>query len=256
MAMTKRIAIVTGVSREVGLGAAICRSLAHRGYSIYFTYDQAYDALMPWGKDEDFPARFAHYFDELGTIYAHRALDLADPKAITLLYDDVEKTLGKPSVLINNATYSTQDGYQALDAVTLDRHYAVNVRATCLLAVELAKRWSVSQQHGRVINIISGQDKGPMVGEIAYATTKGAITAFTQTFAAEVAHLGITVNAVDPGPTDTGWMTQEVKRDLAARSPLSRVGQPEDVTGLINFLASEDAYFVTGQIIHSDGGFW
>ena len=80
--------------------------------------------------------------------------------------------------------------------------------------------------------------------------------AFTTTFAAEVASRGITVNAVNPGPTDTGWMTDDLKRDLLSRFPAGRVGQPEDAARLVVFLAGEEAEWITGQVIHSEGGFW
>ena len=94
-----------------------------------------------------------------------------------------------------------------------------------------------------------------MPGKLAYVTTKGAIEAFTVTLAVEVAPRGITVNAVDPGPTDTGWMTEEIKRELLPRFPMGRIGQAADAARLIAFLASEDAQWVTGQIIRSTGGF-
>lgn len=94
-----------------------------------------------------------------------------------------------------------------------------------------------------------------MPGKLPYVATKGAIEAFTVTLAAELAPRGITVNAVDPGPTDTGWMTEELRRELSQHAPMGRVGEPEDVARLIRFLASEDAGWVTGQVIHSRGGF-
>jgi len=137
----------------------------------------------------------------------------------------------------------------------LDAHYAVNVRAAVLLSVGFARRWK-GERGGRIINLTSGQSLGPMPGEIAYATTKGAIEAFTSTFAVEVASRGITVNAVNPGPTDTGWMTEELKRELLSRFPTGRLGQPEDAARLIAFLAGEEAEWITGQVIHSEGGFW
>lgn len=79
---------------------------------------------------------------------------------------------------------------------------------------------------------------------------------FKRSLSAELAPLKITVNAVDPGPTDSGWMTEDIKHFLLPRFPMGRIGQPEDVARLIAFLASDDAEWVTGQIIHSDGGFW
>jgi 3-oxoacyl-[acyl-carrier protein] reductase len=94
-----------------------------------------------------------------------------------------------------------------------------------------------------------------MPGELAYVATKGAIEAFTRTLAAEVGHKGITVNAVNPGPTNTGWMTYQLRRELSARFSAGRVGEPEDAARLVAFLASDEAAWITGQVIHSEGGF-
>jgi len=94
-----------------------------------------------------------------------------------------------------------------------------------------------------------------MPGELAYAATKGAIVAFSRTLAAEVGPLGITVNAVNPGPTDTGWIDDDLRRELLPRFPLGRLGQPDDAARLIAWLAGPDAGWITGQVITSDGGF-
>jgi 3-oxoacyl-[acyl-carrier protein] reductase len=95
-----------------------------------------------------------------------------------------------------------------------------------------------------------------MAGSVAYAATKAALDAFTITFADEVGKCGITVNAVDPGPTNTGWMTQQERRDLLPRYSLGRLGQPEDAARLVALLASSEADWITGQTIRSRGGFW
>jgi 3-oxoacyl-[acyl-carrier protein] reductase len=155
---------------------------------------------------------------------------------------------------VNNAAYSTNDGYEILDAAMLDAHYAVNVRATSLLSVEFARRWP-GGAGGRIISLTSGQSRGPMPNELAYAASKGAIEALTVSLSAGVAHLGITVNAVNPGPTDTGWMTPELKERLLPKFPFRRIGEAADAARLIAFLASREADWITGQIIHSEGGF-
>ena len=130
----------------------------------------------------------------------------------------VEERLGTASILVNNATHDDTDApFDQLDAQTLDAYYAVNIRGTILLTIEFARRFTHTSG-GRIINLTSGQGRGPMPGKLAYVTTKGAIEAFTVTLSAEVASRGITVNAVDPGPTDTGWMTDDVK----GSHPLSR----------------------------------
>ncbi len=166
----------------------------------------------------------------------------------------MRQRLGLPSILVNNAAYSTRDGYEALDAETLDAHYAVNIRGAFLLTVEFARRFS-GKSGGRIINLTSGQSVGPMPGELAYVATKGAVEAFTVSLSAELAARGITVNAVDPGTTDTGWMTEEVKGELLPRFPQGRIGLPEDAARLIAFLASDEAAWITGQVIHSRGGY-
>jgi 3-oxoacyl-[acyl-carrier protein] reductase len=93
-----------------------------------------------------------------------------------------------------------------------------------------------------------------MPGELAYAATKGAVDAFTVSLSAEVAPLGITANAVDPGITDTGWIPPDLKAKWTTESPMGRVGTPEDTARLIRFLASTEAGWITGQIMHSRGG--
>src|SRR5690606_30745622 len=108
---------------------------------------------------------------------------------------------------------------------------------------------------GRIVNFTSGQSLGPMPGELAYAATKGAIEAVTRTLAAEVAPLGITVNAVNPGPTDTGWMDDALRGYVLERSSMGRIGLPEDAARLVRFLVSDEAGWITGQVIHSEGGY-
>jgi 3-oxoacyl-[acyl-carrier protein] reductase len=181
-------------------------------------------------------------------------LDLSLPDSPAKLLDAVTERLGSPSILVNNAAYSTRDGFENLDAETLDAHYAVNLRATALLSVGFARCFT-GGPGGRIINLTSGQSLGPMLEELAYAATKGAIEAFTVTLAAEVGHKGITVNAVNPGPTDTGWMTEELERELEPKFSLGGIGEPEDAARLVAFLAGDEARWITGQIIHSEGGF-
>jgi 3-oxoacyl-[acyl-carrier protein] reductase len=252
---TRRLAIVTGASRRRGIGAAVCLALARTGADIFFTHWSPYDRLMPWGAEEEGPELLQKLIRALGARCEHMMIDLATADAPQRIIQTAQAQLGAASILVNNATHDdTQAPFDRLDAQTLDAYYAVNMRGTMLLSIEFARSFSLPSS-GRIINLTSGQGRGAMPGKLAYVATKGAIEAFTVTLAVEVAPQGITVNAVDPGPTDTGWMSEEVKQELLPRFPMGRIGQPEDAARIITFLASEDAAWVTGQIIRSTGGF-
>ncbi len=250
----EKVAIVTGAGRRGGIGAAICRALASRGADVLFTYWKDYDREMSWDPDEDGPDALREELRGLGVRCEGVEVDLSLPDSPEFLLETTAEKLGTPSILVNNAAYSVNDGYEDLDAAILDATYAVNLRATALLCVGFARRYS-GETDGRIVNISSGQSQGPMPGELAYAATKGAVEAFTVTLAAEVGHKGITVNAVNPGPTDTGWMDDKLRSELRAKFPGGRVGEPEDAARLVAFLAGEDAAWITGQVIHSEGGF-
>jgi 3-oxoacyl-[acyl-carrier protein] reductase len=249
-----RVALVTGVGRQRGIGSAVCRALAARGADVVFSYWKAYEREMPWASEGDEPQSLLGELRAGGVRAEGVEVDLSSPDSARRLLDGAEESLGRPSILVNVAAYSSRDGFEELDAETLDVHYAVNVRAMALLSVEFARRYP-GGPGGRIINFSSGQSLGPMPGELAYVATKGAIEAFTRTLAVEVGHKGITVNAVNPGPTDTGWMSDDLERELLPKFPLGKIGQPEDAARLVAFLVSEEADWITGQIIHSEGGF-
>lgn len=249
-----KIAIITGVSRLKGIGAAICKELAETGYHIFFTYWTEYDKEMPWSIKLDEPSKLKEELMQRGVKVSSMELDLTEEDAPERLLINVVEKLGYPDILINNAAYSTNNDFSNLTAEELDKHYKVNVRATTLLSSLFAQRFD-KKSGGRIVNITSGQFQGPMPGELAYATTKGAVDALTITLAAELAPLGITVNAINPGPTDTGWMTKEIKTQLKPMFPFGRIGEPKDAAKIIKFLVSDEADWITGQVIHSEGGF-
>jgi 3-oxoacyl-[acyl-carrier protein] reductase len=253
MSLKGRVALVTGASRRIGIGAAICRALAAKGADVFFTHWRAYDSSMAWGADEDAPGQLQAQLRDYGVRCQYMEADLSQPNISRQVLDAVEARLGMVSILVNNAAYSTQDDYSTLSAESLDAHCAVNMRGTFLLSVEFVRRFN-AKSGGRIVNMTSGQSLGPMPGELAYAATKGAVEAFTVSLAAGVAKLGITVNSVNPGPTDTGWMDDDVRAFVLSRSPRGRIGQPEDAARLVAFLASDEAEWITGQVIHSEGG--
>ncbi|MEM5005514.1 SDR family oxidoreductase [Priestia megaterium] len=255
--LINKIAIVTGASRAKGIGTEICRELAREGADIFFTHWSKYDRLMDYFNEDDFKWS-KHLMEEirsLGVRCESMELDLSQPDAPRKLLDEVQNKLGSPSILVNNATHSVDVDFRSIDADMLDAHYNVNIRGTCLLTVEFA-RLIEGKHGGRIINMVSGQDKSPEPGNLAYVATKGAVSTFTKSVAIELAPLKITVNAVDPGPTNTGWMISELKEELLPKFPMGRLGEPRDAAKLVIFLASEESEWITGQIIHSDGGFW
>ncbi|MBE5099736.1 SDR family oxidoreductase [Priestia aryabhattai] len=255
--LINKIAIVTGASRAKGIGTEICRELAREGADIFFTHWSKYDRLMDYCNEDDFKwsKRLTEEIRSLGVRCESMELDLSQPNAPRKLLDEVQNKLGSPSILVNNATHSVDVDFRSIDADMFDAHYNVNVRGTCLLTVEFA-RLIEGKHGGRIINMVSGQDKSPEPGNLAYVATKGAVSTFTKSVAIELAPLEITVNAVDPGPTNTGWMSSELKKELLPKFPMGRLGEPRDAAKLVIFLASEESEWITGQIIHSDGGFW
>ena len=121
-------------------------------------------------------------------------------------------------------------------ASELDKHYEINLRATTLLTIEFIRRFKFTEG-GRIINLTSGQSLGEMSNEIAYAVTKGAIETLTQTISKKIATKGITINAVNPGPTDTGWIDEKLRAEILKNSPMKRIGTPKDASQLICFFS-------------------
>ena len=141
----------------------------------------------------------------------------------------------------------------------LDAHWAVNTRASILLAQAFAAQHEDSRPGGRIVFMTSGQDLGPMTGEVAYAASKGALASITQTLADQLAERGITVNTVNPGPVDTGYAAfadQPEAHEIVRRHfPSGRWGTPDDPARLIAWLVTDEAAWITGQVINSEGGF-
>ncbi|MGI8484320.1 MAG: SDR family oxidoreductase [Thermomicrobiales bacterium] len=246
-------ALITGASRRIGIGAATCRALAHAGADIAFTHWTKYDTGM-YGSSADEPAELVAELRAIGVRAEAIEFDLSASDAGTSLFDDVETRLGAIDILVNNAAFSTHDNWETLTAESFDSHSFVNARGTALLSVEMARRFT-KDAGGRIINFSSGQHLGPMPDELSYAMSKGVIIAFSQSIAPDLARRGITINVVNPGPTDTGWMTPEIESDVIEKTPSGRVGTPEDVARLISWLVSDDAAWITGQVINSEGGF-
>jgi 3-oxoacyl-[acyl-carrier protein] reductase len=157
--------------------------------------------------------------------------------------------VGALTALVNVHAHSESGGLLEATPEQLERHWAVNARGTALLAGEFARRFRGEPGAGRIVNFTSGL---PLVGELAYAASKGALEWITVSAAAELAPRGINVN--DPGPTNTGWLSPELRERIEAEMPLGRLGRPEDSAALVAFLCSPSGGWITGQVIGCDGG--
>jgi 3-oxoacyl-[acyl-carrier protein] reductase len=253
------VAVVTGVSRREGIGYAIARRLAAYGANLMLHHYVPHDREQPWGADpggaETVAAGVAEALTEGGRV-EHLGLDLADPDAPQRLLDAAARAFGHVDILICNHARSGGDGpLRAQTAEMLDAHWSVNTRSTILLTRAFAAQHD-GRPGGRVIFMTSGQDLGPMRDEVAYAASKGALASITRTLADELADRAITLNTVNPGPVDTGYAAPELVRDLAERDfPQRRWGEPDDPARLIAWLATDEAGWITGQVINTEGGF-
>ena len=244
-------ALITGASRRIGIAAAVARRLAPDGWNITTTCLRSYDAEMPWGSapdEADDLIREIRAHDIIATLYED---DLSDPHAPARIFDAAEASAGMVDALVNVHTYSTHGGLVDVSADEFDRHIAVNSRGTLLMMAEFARRWRGEPGTGRIVNFTSGL---PLIGAIAYAASKGAIEWLTISAAGELAPRGISVNAVNPGPNDTGWMPPELYAGINARSPMGRVGTPQDAAELVAFLVSPVSGWITAQVLNSNAG--
>ena len=190
-----------------------------------------------------------------GASIADTELDLTGAGAPEQLVSAAASALGHLDILVCDHALSGGDGSLGqLTAVMLDHHWAVNTRSSILLAQAFAAQHD-GRPGGRIIFMTSGQDLGPMTGEVAYAASKGALASITRTLADHLADRAITLNTVNPGPVDTGYATGERHEAVRRRFPGGRWGSPDDPARLIAWLATDEARWVTGQIINSEGGF-
>ncbi|MGW7526931.1 SDR family oxidoreductase [Streptomyces sp. NPDC054783] len=257
-----RTALVTGASRRAGIGHAVARRLAAYGASVYLHHHAPHDAAMPWGADspEAVVGSVRAVLADPGARVGSGPGDLADPAEPARLIDTVVEEFGRLDILVANHALSGSDGtLDEIDAAMLDAHWAVDTRSVLLLVQAYARsraRLPGATPGGRVVLMTSGQDLGGgMPGEIAYALQKGALASITRSLAGTLAEQGITVNAVNPGPVDTGYATGEAHAAVAARFPGGRWGLPDDPARLIVWLATDEAGWITGEVINSEGGF-
>jgi 3-oxoacyl-[acyl-carrier protein] reductase len=251
--LTNRVAVVTGVSRRAGIGFALARALLAAGARVLVQSWTPHDAEHPWGADE-----IEDVIEALGgrgPRLAHLAADFADPDAPRQVVERAVTTFGAVDVLVANHARSALGRLDEVTADELDLCWAVNARASVLLAQAYAAVHDDARPGGRIVLFTSGQHLGPMSRELPYAISKGAIHQMTLSLSDALADRGVTVNAVNPGPVDTGWADEELTASVGRALPAGRWGTPDDVARLVRWLASDDSAWITGQVINSEGGF-
>lgn len=272
MGLTGKVVLITGANNPHGIGAETARAFAREGASVFITYQrlspEAFGISTATAQQATTPGLpFYHAMrtktaNEVvqsihaagGRAEAYEA-DLTNLESIPQLFDQVETSFGPVDVLVNNAAhYEDPDTIFTVTGQSLDRAFAVNTRASVLLIAEFVRRLQQRNSHwGRIINL-STDAAQVFAGQITYGASKAAMEAFTRSIAIEVGPIGITVNTVAPGPVQTGYIRKEFEKELLPTIPLRSIGQPIDIAAVIVFLASEQARWLTGQVIKVSGG--
>jgi len=246
MENVERTVVVTGGSR--GIGRAVCLAFATPGTHIYFNYFSTSDAA----------AETQQRIIDLGGRAIGRQVDVASENEVSSFLKQIIDETGRIDILVNNAGI-TRDGLLVrMKEQDWDRVIDVNLKGA-FFCIKVAAKTMIKQRNGRIINVSSVVGAAGNPGQVNYVASKAGLIGLTKAVAQELAPRGITVNAVAPGfiETDmTATLPEKARNAMLDQVPLRRAGQPEDVAAVVKFLASEEAAYITGQVIHVNGGMY
>lgn len=262
--LSGKTALISGTNNILGIGAACAFAFASQGVNLVLVYKKiphAYEESRTGenGLDRYFKANGSdaslveEKLKSMGANYLILERDISSEEEVKELYDRAEERFGKIDILVNNAAVSDEDGTDTsltLIQDTIDRTFQVNVRGTLLMTREFLRR---RKGCGRVINL-STDAAQVFAGQICYGASKAAIEALTRSIAIEAGPYGVTVNCVAPGPTQTGYIDEELEKAVVPDIPLGRLIQPEEIADAILFLAGDRSAMITGQVIKVSGG--
>ena len=245
MTLAGRVAIVTGGTR--GIGRAIAKALAAAGASVALT-----------GRDAERVAEAAREIEAAGAPALGLVAELGRGEDVQRLVSDTHEHFGRIDLLVNNAGV-TRDGLLIrMKDADWDEVFAVNLRAA-FQATRAVARVMARQRTGRIVNITSTAGVMGTPGQANYSAAKAGLIGLTKSAARELAHWGILVNAVAPGLIETDMtaaLPAEMRETYLGQVPLRRIGTPEEVAEVVRFLASDGAAYITGQVIHVNGGLY
>lgn len=251
--MTTGTVLITGVGRQRGIGAGLALHLARQGWDLALGYLPDYDDRVGLEHGPDDPRAISERCRAEGATVELLPADLADPAVPAQLITAANRRHDLTALVLSHAE-SVDSSILDTTVQSWDWHYAVNARASWLLIKAFAEQLPEKVREarsGRIVALTSDHT----AHNVPYGSSKGALDRIVVAAAVELAGRGISANAINPGPIDTGWMDDKLRTFLTEQTPAGRLGTPQDTANLVGFLLSPPGGWITGQLLRSNGGF-